>query len=202
MSPRAKDPKKAVLKPSQIRVIGGKWRSRKLSFPPIQGLRPTPDRVRETVFNWLQNTLVGADCLDLFAGSGALGIEALSRGANNCTFIDLAAKSCQSLRQNLTLLECKDAEVIQADAIAWIKQNTHNKLGITKAFDIIFLDPPFNQNLCQSACQTLIDKNLVGVNSYVYIETELQLKLSLNWTLYREKTSGQVRYRLYKVANK
>ena len=199
MSTRTKQPKKPVQQASQVRIIGGKWRSRKLSFPPIQGLRPTPDRVRETLFNWLQNTLPGARCLDLFAGSGALGIEALSRGAKNCTFVDLAPQSCQSLKQNLSLLECSDGKIVQGDALAWLQRTAVTSTAADNSYNVIFMDPPFNGDFCQSVCQLLIDKNLLADDCYIYIETELQVELTLSWTLHREKISGQVRYRLYKI---
>ncbi len=202
MSSKAKPDKKTTNKsqqPLQLRVIGGQWRSRKLHFPDLPGLRPTPDRVRETLFNWLQNTVPAAQCLDLCAGSGALGIEALSRGAKHCAFVDLAALSCRALQVNLNKLECTTAEVVQFDVIKWLEQTSSNQQQSAKQYDIVFLDPPFGLNLCQNICQLLIEKNLLSSNAFVYVETELSAELSLPWTLHREKTSGQVRYRLYKV---
>lgn len=183
---------------SQIRIIGGQWRSRKLTFPILEGLRPTPDRVRETLFNWLQSTIPGARCLDLFSGSGALGLEALSRGANHCTFIDIAAASCQALRDNLKQLDCSSAAVIQRDALQWLKQLPDNNDGSeTQCFDVIFLDPPFNKDLCEQVCQLLVEKKLISSRGYIYIETETRAPLMRHWPLSREKISGQVKYRLY-----
>ncbi len=183
---------------SQLRVIGGQWRSRKLSFPTIEGLRPTPDRVRETLFNWLQNSVPGARCLDLFAGSGALGIESLSRGASHCSFIDINSASCKTLKENLTLLKCQDGSVVQSDTLQWVKVQTQNGNN-SGQFDIVFLDPPFNKDFCQTLCQQLADSNLLSAGAYVYVESEPGVELVTQWRLHREKLSGQVHYRLYQI---
>ena len=196
---RAK-PKSNKAKPvalSQLRVIGGQWRSRKLSFPTIEGLRPTPDRVRETLFNWLQNAVPGARCLDLFAGSGALGIEALSRGAAHCNFVDINSASSKTLKENLTLLKCQDGSISQSDTAQWLKKQALNN---TDQFDLVFLDPPFNKGFCQPLCQQLTDSNLLSAGAYVYVETEPHVELNTPWRLHREKLSGQVHYRLYQVS--
>ena len=184
--------------PSQVRIIGGQWRSRKLSFPVLDGLRPTPDRVRETRFNWLQSTIPGARCLDLFSGSGALGFEALSRGADHCTFIDIAPASCQALRDNLKKLECDSAEVLQRDAMQWLRQLPDAVEGTnTLQFDVIFIDPPFNKDLCEQICQLMVEKKIISERGFIYIETERRAPRVNHWPLHREKTSGQVQYRLY-----
>jgi 16S rRNA (guanine966-N2)-methyltransferase len=183
---------------SQLRVIGGQWRSRKLSFPTIEGLRPTPDRVRETLFNWLQNSVPGANCLDLFAGSGALGIEALSRGAAHCNFIDINSASCKTLKENLILLKCQDGSVSQSDTTQWLKHQI--QINNADQFDLVFLDPPFNKGLCQPLCEQLTESNLLSTRAYVYVETELNVELITPWRLHREKRSGQVHYRLYQVS--
>ncbi|MEM5530780.1 16S rRNA (guanine(966)-N(2))-methyltransferase RsmD [Gammaproteobacteria bacterium AS21] len=195
--PLKKKPLKAEQTHSQLRIIGGQWRSRKIDFPTVDGLRPTPDRVRETLFNWLQNTVPSAHCLDLFAGSGALGIEALSRGAQSCTFIDIDHLCCQALRTNLQKLQCESAEVRQTSALQWLNQISVNSTD--KKFHVVFLDPPFNQDLCQQICQLLIDKQLLADDAYVYIETEPHANINIDWPLHREKISGQVHYRLYRV---
>jgi 16S rRNA G966 N2-methylase RsmD len=122
----------------EVRIIGGEWRGRKLHFPPSAGLRPTPDRVRETVFNWLQFELAGARCLDLFAGSGALGIEALSRGAGEAVLVERDAVSARAIRDILAQLGCDRGRVEQVDALAWLEAWTAS----SKPFDIVFLDPP------------------------------------------------------------
>ena len=185
----------------QIRIIGGQWRSRKLNFPEADGLRPTPDRVRETLFNWLQSRIPGARCLDLFAGSGALGLEALSRGASHCMFIDIAHPSCQALRNNVLKLACENAQIIQMDTLNWLQQraNAGANNATTDKFDVVFLDPPFHTTLCQEVCQLLIDKDLLNPNAYIYIETEHRAAIDVDWAVHREKTAGQVRYRLYKA---
>ncbi|OUS22799.1 16S rRNA (guanine(966)-N(2))-methyltransferase RsmD ['Osedax' symbiont bacterium Rs2_46_30_T18] len=197
MSPRAKQPKKPATV-AQVRIIGGQWRSRKLPFPDIEGLRPTPDRVRETLFNWIQAAVPGAECLDLFAGSGALGFEALSRGAKSCTFVDLAQASCQSLRDNIALLNTTSANVVQQDAISWLKQPTATADKANK-YHIVFLDPPFNKNHLQGICQLLLDQQMLHDNALIYIESEPGAALQCPWTMHREKISGQVHYRLYKT---
>ena len=192
----------------QVRIIGGQWRSRKLDFPQVEGLRPTPDRVRETLFNWLHTAIPGAHCLDLFSGSGALGLEALSRGASDCTFIDIAHPSCNTLRQNITKLGCDNATVVQADTISWLGQQQSIAPNADRSitpqttaskFDVVFLDPPFHKDFCQKACDVLIEKQLLNENAFVYIETERRVDIKVDWTLHREKTAGQVHYRLYKV---
>jgi len=200
MSARKRSDNKPHSGSSQIRIIGGQWRSRKLSFPVLEGLRPTPDRVRETLFNWLQSTIPGARCLDLFAGSGALGLEALSRGAHSCTFIDMASASCQTLRENLKTLDAQGAEVVQSDALQWLQRlpNASDSAN-SPCFDVVFIDPPFNQDLCEKICQLLVDKGVVSERGFIYIETEPRAQLVNHWPLHREKTSGQVRYRLFQA---
>ncbi|WP_417581008.1 16S rRNA (guanine(966)-N(2))-methyltransferase RsmD [Nitrincola sp.] len=182
---------------STLRIIGGDWRSRKLPFPTIDGLRPTPDRVRETLFNWLQTSTPGAACLDLFCGSGALGFEALSRGAASVTFVDRAPEVVHQVRQNLNLLKAQNADVICAAVLDWLEMKQADQEA---RYDLVFLDPPFRQNLIKSAATLLETRNLLNSNALIYIETESDWQadgLPENWVLYREKTAGQVSYRLY-----
>ena len=182
---------------STLRIIGGEWRSRKLPFPAIDGLRPTPDRVRETLFNWLQTSTPGAACLDLFCGSGALGFEALSRGAASVTFVDRAPEVARQVRQNLNLLKAQNADVVCAAVIDWLEMK---KADQEPRYDLVFLDPPFRQDLIKSAATLLETRNLLNSNALIYIETESDWQadgLPENWSLYREKTAGQVSYRLY-----
>lgn len=178
----------------QLRIIGGQWRGRKLSFPAPEGLRPTGDRIRETLFNWLQLDVTNARCLDMFAGSGALGLEALSRGATRCILVELNKQAAQQLAHNVTLLQACNAEVINANCLHWLTQTT-------QVFDLVFLDPPFALNLWQTAIKGLIDANCLSPNAVVYIEgpRDLQLDIPANWTLHREKKSGEVSYRLYRL---
>ena len=180
-----------------VRIIGGEWRSRKLSFPESEGLRPTPDRVRETLFNWLQSVTPGARCLDLFSGSGALSFEALSRGAASATLIDSSAQVCRSLRTNLLGLKAQNAEVIESNALSWLEAQPKD---MSTRFDLVFLDPPFRKGLLKPIAQLLESRNLLADDAYIYVETERELgtpELPPNWQLHREKQAGQVSYRLY-----
>lgn len=182
---------------SQLRVIGGDWRGRKLDFIPVDGLRPTPDRVRETLFNWLQSWVPGARCLDLFAGSGALGLEALSRGAESVTFIDSSNLSSQQLRQNLQLLKAQNGEVVQADVLQWLQQRITD---MEPRYDLVFMDPPYRMDLIQPCCELLEVHNLLAEKAMIYVETESELgspAVPANWQEYRQKTAGQVSYRLF-----
>lgn len=181
---------------NQLRIIGGKWRGQKLSFANAEGLRPTGDRIRETLFNWLTPVISEAHCLDLFAGSGVLGIEALSRGASSATLIEKNPTSITLLQQNCAQLKANHAEVIQADAIHWLASTKPTNL-----FDVVFLDPPFATTLLQPCCDLLHQHDLLADNAYIYIETNSQQPAPTTpppWNPLREKTSGQVTYRLYR----
>lgn len=182
---------------NQLRIIGGQWRGRKLSFPDIDGLRPTPDRVRETLFNWLAAVIPGAHCLDLFAGSGALGLEALSRGAASVTLIDSARQAVDHLRDNLALLAAEGAEVIHQSANQWMQSERGQQ------YDVVFLDPPFGKGLASLSICGLDQSTLLSRDAWVYLETgchEPPPLLPAHWQTYREKQAGQVRYRLFHVA--
>lgn len=175
-----------------VRIIGGQWRGRKIHFPAISGLRPTPDRVRETVFNWLAPVIHGARCLDLFTGSGALGLEALSRGAAHVTFIDQDRTIITHLKQQLATLNADNTEVYCAKFPFTTKE-------FSKKFDVVFLDPPFHQNLIAPSCQWLTENHLLAPDAYIYLETEASLKslpIPNEWTLIKSKTAGQVGYHL------
>ncbi|SBT17290.1 Ribosomal RNA small subunit methyltransferase D [Marinomonas gallaica] len=179
---------------SKLRIIGGDWRSRQLPILDLDGLRPTTDRVRETVFNWLNFDIPGASCLDLFAGSGALGLEALSRGAKECTFVELNRAVAQQITHNLTTLKASNGSVINSDAMAYL--NTP-----PTAFDIIFLDPPFRKGLLEKIIP-MISEGWLKPNGYIYIEKESESDLSClpnHWQLEKEKRAGQLTYSLYKV---
>ncbi|MEH6357985.1 MAG: 16S rRNA (guanine(966)-N(2))-methyltransferase RsmD [Pseudomonadales bacterium] len=191
---KSRTPKSRSTQSNHLRIIAGKWRGRKVQFPDSQGLRPTSDRVRETLFNWLAPVINEARCLDLFSGSGALSLEALSRGAAKVTMIDANARVSEQLRQNLKLLECDNADLLTTDAIKWLKQDK----ATTEAFDVVFLDPPFNQQLVAPSCELLDSQGLVEDGSYIYIETEagLELQIPSSWQIHREKKAGQVAYYL------
>lgn len=178
----------------QLRIIGGQWRGRKLQFPAREGLRPTGDRIRETLFNWLQGELPDARCLDLFAGAGALGLEALSRGAAHCTLIEKDAPAAQQLRANIALLQAQNGAVEQADALAWLTQYRG------PAFDLVFIDPPFAADLWQATFALLEQRALLSSSSWIYVESPAQLAppAPANWQSHREKIAGEVCYRLYR----
>lgn len=178
----------------ELRIIGGRWRSRRLSFHATPGLRPTTDRVRETLFNWLLGDIAGARCADLFCGSGALGLEALSRGAAHCDFVDREPGAIQQLKSHLARLEAGDAGCCHCDSAE------HFLAGAEKAWDIVFIDPPFGFNLVQPVCDLLVARNLLLPKACVYVESgraEAAPKVPPHWQCYREKSTGGVTSRLY-----
>lgn len=180
---------------SQLRIIGGQWRGRKLAFSPGEGLRPTTDRVRETLFNWLAPDIHGAHCLDLFAGSGALGLEALSRGAAHCDFVDTSAQALRQLRGHLDTLGAGDISSCHlCSALDFLST-------ATGPWDIVFVDPPFGCELVESSCALLARPGLLAQHALVYVETgnREQSCLPDGWTLHRDKQAGDVRYRLFVV---
>ncbi|MFP1737296.1 16S rRNA (guanine(966)-N(2))-methyltransferase [Lonsdalea quercina] len=183
----------ATSAPGQIRIIGGQWRGRKLPVPHSPGLRPTTDRVRETLFNWLAPVIQQARCLDCFAGSGALALEALSRYAAHATLLEAERGIARQLSQNLSLLRAENASVIHTDALQWLAQPG-------EAFDVVFLDPPFRQGLLDNTVNLLETQGWLADDAWIYIETEAEnrtLNLPANWQLHREKVAGQVAYQLY-----
>jgi len=176
---------------NQLRIIAGSWRGRKLRFAPVPGLRPTPNRVRETLFNWLQPVIHGARCLDLYAGSGALGIEAASRGASAVVLVDRDPQVVRVLREQLQLLDAGQVQVLQADVGSWLS-------GTPEPFDIVFLDPPFRAGLLSAAIGQLEAGGWLAPEAWIYLEAEQGLVPDLpdNWELYRSKRAGQVGYHL------
>ncbi len=177
-------------KQSELRIIAGKWRSRKLPFYAEQGLRPTLNHMRETLFNWLQFEIHNKSVLDLFSGSGALALEALSRGAKNATLVELSTRNVKQLKQNLNSLKAQNAQVICSDARQFIQQNK-------QPYDIIFLDPPFNQGLLNEIIPS-IDTNLKE-GSKVYIEHEPNLPLAIpdTWLCLKQKQHKEFFTALY-----
>ncbi len=178
----------------QLRIIAGQWRSRQFAFPMAHGLRPTPNRVRETLFNWLAPYVEAARVLDPFAGSGALFLEALSRGAGSALALDLNPAAVTSLRGHLATLRCDNGQVLQSDAIAYLQSQP------ATPFDLVFLDPPFSQDLLLPACTLLEERGWLADDAWVYTESE-QVPSSLgmpgNWRLHREQKAGQVHYALW-----
>jgi 16S rRNA (guanine966-N2)-methyltransferase len=172
-----------------VRIIGGEWRSRILSFPDSAGLRPTADRVRETVFNWLGQTLEGKSCLDLFAGSGALGFEALSRHARHVTLVEKNARVHAALKENAAKLGAQRFGLANADGLQWLKQDA----GV---YDVIFLDPPFAADLLPRLWP-LVEGHLAP-DGAVYIESGAPLTPPEGWRLWRSGRAGAVHYGLAK----
>lgn len=178
----------------ELRIIAGQWRGRRWRFPAGPDIRPTPDRVRETLFNWLQPRIEGSHCLDLFAGSGALGFEALSRGAATVTLVERSPAVALQLREAARLLAASGARIVQRDALAFLGE------AQAAAFDIVFLDPPFHQGLVERAIGALCCPGMLSASALVYVESgkdEPAPQTPTSWTLYREKRAGQVAYRLY-----
>ena len=175
-----------------VRIIAGKYRGRKLPVVLADGLRPTTDRVKETVFNWLMPYIQDSHCLDCFAGAGGLGFEALSRGANQVTFVELNKSAVKQLKQNQLLLAAENAQIVQADCLSFLK-NTQ------QTFDLIFLDPPFRQQLVEQSAALLNDGGLQD-KALIYVEMENDNNhqiIPAQWQLLKEKVAGQVVYRLY-----
>lgn len=181
-------------KQNQVRIIGGQWRGRKLAFPSSAGLRPTPDRVRETLYNWLQPYLPGMTCLDLFAGSGVLGFEALSRGARSVTFVEFERNVSRVLQDNINLLGAGDKAHLRCmDALAFI-QESHDSL-----YDLIFLDPPYAKGLAVDCLRSVERHPCLKPGGLVYLEHERSLEmpdLSDKWQVLKNKMAGQVSYSL------
>jgi len=179
----------------QVRVIGGEWRGRKLPVPNAEGLRPTPDRVRETLFNWLQFSIAGKTCLDAFTGSGALAVEALSRGATQVTAIERDIKVTQQLSKLLAPLAGERLKLINADALSWLEQQP------AQAFEVVFLDPPFGLPLLEPTCQLLEEKGWLAEGALIYVEQAKHSSgLTLtpaNWVLQKDKQVGDVHFSLY-----
>ncbi|MDW2983331.1 MAG: 16S rRNA (guanine(966)-N(2))-methyltransferase RsmD [Rhodanobacter sp.] len=179
----------------RIRVIGGSLRNSRLDVPELPGLRPTPERVRETLFNWLAPVIDGARCLDLCAGTGALGIEALSRGAAGVQFVERDARAAQALRANLARLKATGGQVTTLDAEAFLR-------GAAQPCDVVFLDPPFALELWSALAHQLERGGWLAAQGWIYVESPRGLAPALpaNWRLHRESQAGEVRFALYRRA--
>ncbi|CUX96760.1 16S rRNA (guanine(966)-N(2))-methyltransferase [Candidatus Doolittlea endobia] len=176
-----------------IRIIGGRWRGRKLPVLDNPSLRPTTDRVRETLFNWLAPVIQGARCLDCFSGSGALGLEALSRAAASVTLLEQNRAVSTQLSRNLLVLQAQQAEVITTDSLLWLTKSN-------AVFDIVFIDPPFRHGMIISTVIALEQYRHLADGAWIYIETEIEnsaTRVPAYWKLHREKIAGQVAYQLY-----
>ena len=189
--------KKVNSSTGNIRIIGGEHRGRKLPVLNLEGLRPTTDRMKETVFNWLMLDVRNARCIDCFAGAGSLGFEALSRGASHVQFIELDKPAAQQLLNNISLLriEAQRANVQQGNALQVLET-------ITKAADLIFIDPPFHKNLVQTCVDIIQSKGLAKVGSKIYIERENDAQsthVPNNWQQIKDKSTQQVSAKLYEV---
>ncbi len=195
---RTKSHPSASKYPQQLRIIGGEWRGRLLEVINSEGLRPTPDRVRETVFNWLQAWVPGARCLDLFAGTGALCLEALSRGAKSVVMVEKSPAVARNLEQNIEQLGTDAAIVVNDDSQRYLQ-------GPAEVFDIVFVDPPFKRSSFVDASIVALNKHgWIKPGSWVYIESPAKLgapTLPTGWVLWRSKTAGQVGYHLVRVRN-
>ena len=177
----------------QIRIIGGQWRGRKLPVPDSPGLRPTTDRVRETLFNWLAPSMVDARCLDCFAGSGALGLEALSRYAASTTLLEMERHVAQQLQKNLATLKAEHGKVVNTNTLTYLNQSG-------TPHDVVFVDPPFRKGLLEETLNLLEVNGGLADGALIYVESEVENGLPpvpANWSLHREKIAGQVAYRLY-----
>ena len=182
------------LKTNQVRINAGVWRSRLLKFPDVEGLRPTPERVRITVFNWLGQDLTGKACLDLFAGTGAFGFEALSRNAKNVTMVEHSNAAYKSLVENQASLQAQNCQILNQDVLSYLAQ--HIKTSAQK-FDIIFCDPPYNKGW--------VDKLLPILNQHLstggklYLEAELAIQSDAIWQVKKQDKAGNVHYHLLEL---
>ena len=176
---------------NQLRIIAGAWRGRKLVFAPVTGLRPTPDRVRETLFNWLGLSVHGARCLDLFAGSGALGLEAASRGAAAVVLVDSDPLVARTLQEQVGVLDARQVRIVRAACERY-------RQGTAEPFDLVFLDPPYRQGALPGCMELLEQRGWLATDAWIYLEAERGLvpPFPANWEPYRSKTTEQVGYHL------
>lgn len=180
-------------KPGRVRIVGGSLRGSRLDVADADGLRPTPERVRETLFNWLAPMIDGVRCLDLYAGTGALGIEACSRGARECVFVERDATLARALQANLARLHVAGAQVVQADAAQYLA-------GPAQPFGLVFVDPPFAAGLWPAALQTLERGGWLADDAWIHVEAPVEVDVAAppNWRVHREGRAGSVGHRLYR----
>ncbi|MGR9052322.1 MAG: 16S rRNA (guanine(966)-N(2))-methyltransferase RsmD [Gammaproteobacteria bacterium] len=178
---------------NRLRIIAGEWRGRRLHFQDAPGLRPTPDRVRETLFNWLRMDVGGSRCLDLYAGSGALGFEAASRGAKEVVQVESNPVVCRHLKENAHMLSAAQVKIVNRDVFRFLA-------GDAEPFDLVFLDPPFSENKAAQTCHWLEDKGWLADAAKIYVETERHRPLNDmpdNWVLWKSGSAGDVGFRLF-----
>lgn len=182
--------------PGKVRIIAGTWRGRRLPVADVPGLRPTPDRVRETLFNWLAPVIEGSRCLDLFAGTGALGLEAASRGAAHVSLVERDPRALAVLRANVGLLAAGDTvQVVAADALPWLRSPP------SAPFDLVFLDPPYDAGLLAPALAALLAGGWLAPTAWLYLEWPRGAAAPLAATPWRSLTAGQVQCALYRAAD-
>jgi 16S rRNA (guanine966-N2)-methyltransferase len=172
---------------NRVRIIGGMWRRRLVSFPAAAGVRPSPDRVRETLFNWLGQDLAGCTCLDLFAGSGVLGFEAASRGAACVVMVEKNRVATAALRENAARLGASRVEVVHAEALDFLRHDRRH-------YDVVFLDPPFAENLVPAVLTAVLPRLAAGAR--VYVESGEALTANAPWRMLRGQRAGRVHYQL------
>ena len=175
------------MKSNEVRIVGGEWRSRRIRFPSREGLRPSPDRVRETLFNWLGQDLTGLVCLDLFAGSGALGFEAASRGAARVVMVERDRPAYEALAANRDLLRARQVELVRADALEFVR-------GERSTYDVLFVDPPFTADYLPRLVPLLPPR--LKADAWVYCESGERPEWPEGWDIHREGRAGQVIYQL------
>lgn len=181
---------------SRLKIVAGEWRSRHLYFEALPSLRPTPARIRETLFNWLQHNVAESHCLDLFSGSGILGFEAASRGANSVLMVEQNSNACHWIKQNSKALSAHQIKIIHTDTFQFLRGDT----GHFQPFNLVFLDPPFARDWAQKTCHCLENNNWLATRAKIYVETESLLVLDnmpKNWQCLKHKKAGQVAYYLF-----
>jgi 16S rRNA (guanine966-N2)-methyltransferase len=181
----------------EIRIIAGEWRGRRLPVLDVPGLRPTGDRCRETLFNWLQPHIAGADCADIFAGTGALGLEAASRGARSVVLVEKNSVVVSSLDRSINMLRARQVRVHRGDALEWLRDARADCL------DIVFVDPPFDEGMILKSALLLERLHCVRAGGFVYIEEPASrepLAPGPQWELWKEKRIGQVRMQVFRRA--
>lgn len=176
-----------------VRIIAGKWRSRRVAFPALNTLRPTPDRVRETLFNWLSGKINGARCLDCFAGTGVLAFESLSRGAQSVTLIEKHIDAIASIKRNQKSLDANGLEVLHGDVLFFLRN------APDVPFDIVYLDPPYSADVLATCFQLLHANNFLSENALLYVESDKVLDtyaLPETWFVLKEKKAGKINFYL------